>query len=168
MGRSWRTFLQVQELLLGMGTSQRDLPRRRFALAHTAQDDEVEGWLNFHRCLHMAATFHSASFLIPSPPSLTGCVRSSQATFAPPDSSCGPFQKKHLKICSIFQITFFGRINRPFQKDWILQRTDFMSWSRPAKDRKFAVRLVTLEVMQSTNGLQCEALSFVDCSGTPR
>ena len=112
--RSWRTLRHVQELLVGMGMSQSEWPRRRFARAHITQVEDGKGWLRCHKCFPIVATFHSANFLMPSPPSFKGKVRSSQATLAPPGSSWDPFHKKRLKICSTWWITFFGRIKRPF------------------------------------------------------
>ena len=168
MGRSCNTFLHVQEQLLGIGMSQRDLPWSRFALAHLAQVEVGRGWLKFQRCFPMVAIFHSSSFFKPSPPSFKGWVRSSQATFAPPGSRWGPFYKNLLIICSTCRMILFGRMNSPFQKDWILQSTDLMSWSRPAKDKHLAVQLIALEVRASTNGLQCIVVNLVEIKGTPR
>ena len=168
MDRSCKTFLHVQQLLLRMGMSLRDRPRSRFALARVAQLEDVKGWLRFQRCLPMVATFHSANFFMPSPPSFKGCVRSSQATLAPPGSRWGTFHRNLLKTCSTCWMIFFGRINRPFQNDWILHRTYFMSWRHPAKDKNLAVQLVALDVMESTKGLQCIVVNFVEIRGTPR
>ena len=148
--------------------SQSDLPRIRFALAQIAQLEVTMGWHRFQRCLHMAAMFHSSSFFMPSPPSFVGRERSSHATFAPPVPSWGPFQRNCLRICSTCLMTAFGSMKRPFQKDWMPQRTDFISWRRPAKDRNLAVQLETLDVIRSTSGLQFRAVSFVEMRGTPR
>ena len=168
VSRRLSSFLQVQEQLDGKWASQNGLLRRRFTLAQLAHVEDDWGWQRCQMYFAIQALFHSSNFLRPSPPSSLGEVTTSQATLVPWRSSPRPFQRKRLSIWSTSLMIRLGRMKTLDQWTWMLKRTDWINWSRPAKDSAFEVQLWILATMRSTRILQSVEESLVEMRGIPR
>lgn len=107
---------------------------------------------NRHMSFKMLTVLDSERSLKPSPPSLIGLQMSLQATFAFFGFKSGPDHKKAENILSISFMHLLGSRKADSQTLVRLERTDFISWRRPANDKNRPVQEVMRVLIRSSKG----------------